>query len=151
MKKFRFKFAVVLDLRKRREEDSLRVLAAAQRAHQLELARKAKHLSDLNDSLLRREKLGTDDAASPQAFQTEQSYINGLKQKLIQDDHLIARAARGVEKSMRMYLHARKQSQMIETLKDKDLAQFKKERTKWENKEQDDLSIMRSRFKEEIG
>jgi flagellar export protein FliJ len=146
MRKFQFKFAAVLKLRKSREEESLRHLAAAQRRYQDELDRKAKLRRDLQSSLERREDLASITVDSI-PYQLENEFISGTKQRLIQADQAIFRASKAVEKALRAYLAARRQTKMIETLHDKAYAEFRKERAKYERRQQDDLTIMRHRLR----
>ncbi len=153
MKKFRFKFDSVLKVRKSEEESALRALGAAQRAHQEELRKKEKVAKDLSNALLRRENLGTESTRTPidiLPFRMENEFITGLKQRLIQADHAIMRASRGVEKALRAFLIARRKTRMMETLYERDLAEFRRERAKYEQHQLDDLNIMRARFKEKV-
>jgi len=147
MKKFRFKFSAILNLRKTREEEALRALGAAQRVYQAALADKARLLADLEAALIRRENLGKD-AIDILPFQLEEEFINGTKHRIVHADRCIVRASRGVEKALRVYLHARRQTRMMETLYDKNHAEFRKAEGKREQKMMDDLSIMRERLKE---
>jgi len=143
MKKFRFKFESVFKIRQTREEEVLRALGAAQRAYQEELAEKQQILSELDQSLKRREKLGSE-TVTINSFQIEQNFITGTKQRIIRQDQAIVRASRTVEKALRAYLFARRQTRMIEILREKDFAEFKKAVAKKEQKELDELSVMRT-------
>ena len=149
MKKFRFKLATVLDLRKKREEEFLRALGTAQSAYQRELSKKQALLKNLEDSLLRRESLGNE-PIDINPFRLEQDYIIGTKQRILRADQQIVKASRAVEKALRAYLMARRQTRAMETLYEKDFAEFKKARQKYEQKEMDDLMIMRQRMKEQF-
>jgi flagellar export protein FliJ len=131
-----------------REEEALRALGAAQRAYQQELAHKARLLQQLEDSLIRRESLGIE-PVGPVAFQLEQDFIVGTKQRLIKADQAILRASKAVEKALRAYLAARRQTKMMDTLREKDFVEWRKAAAKREQLEMDDLSIMRARFREE--
>jgi flagellar export protein FliJ len=126
-----------------REDEALRLLGTAQRAHRDAIARKEKLLSDREASLLRRELLGSQITHAP-AFVTEELYLAGLKQKVMQADHAVTRAARGVEKALQAYLHAKRQLMIIEKLKERDLQSFKLSEAKRELKEMNDLYVMRS-------
>ncbi len=148
MRKFRFRLEVVLKLRKSREESALRALADAQRRHQEELGRKRELLAALDGSLARREGYGAR-ATDIAAFRTEQDFINGTKQRIIQAEQAIVRAMRGVEKALRTYLAARRQTRAMEVLHDNEYAEFRKEQAKLEQKRLDDLALMRARLKEE--
>jgi flagellar export protein FliJ len=148
MKKFRFKFETVLTVRKSREQDALTALGAAQRGYQQALNHKQQLQGQLREALERREGLGR--TATPVlSFQLEQAFINGTKQRIVQADQAIVRASRVVEKSLRAYLTARKQTRMIEVLEEKEYAEFRRSVAKKEQKELDELMIMRSRLKEE--
>src|SRR6185437_15444901 len=125
MRKFRFQFETVLRLRKNRENDALRGLAAAQRAYQVELERKVKLVSDLKEALIRRENLGAE-AVRVEAFRTEENFIVGTKQRIVRQDQALVRASRAIEKALRAYLHARRQTRTIELLREKHYAEFKK-------------------------
>jgi flagellar export protein FliJ len=146
MRKFQFKFAAVLKLRKTREEEALRHLATAQRRYQAELNHKAKLRSDLARSLERREHLAqiTIDTTP---YRMENEFISGTKQRLIQQDQAIFRVSKAVEKALRAYLQARRQTRTVEVLHDKAYAEYRKERAKSEQKQQDEMTIMRARLK----
>ena len=145
MKKFRFQFETVLRLRKNRENDALRALAVAQRAYQADLERKAALVSELKAALLRRENLGTE-AIGIDAFQIEENFIVGTKQRIIRQDQALVRASRAVEKNLRAYLHARRQTHTIELLREKQYLAFKKAVAKKEQKDLDELTVMRARL-----
>jgi flagellar export protein FliJ len=144
MRKFLFRFATVLRARKAREEECLRALGQAQQQFQLELERKRALQGALADSLLRREQLGSDAPASPLEFRMEHDFITGTKQRLIQQEQAIVRATRAVEKALRAYLMARRQTKMIETLRDREYAEHRKREQKREQREMDELTVMRS-------
>jgi flagellar export protein FliJ len=148
MPKFRFRLENILKLRKTREDEALRSLGAAQRAYQACVAAKAKLLGELEAALLRREGLGAS-AIGILAFQVEQSFIDGTKQRIARSDHAILRAGKAVEKALRAYLAARKQSRMLETLREKDYREFRRVVAKREAKAQDDFTVMRYRLKAE--
>jgi flagellar protein FliJ len=149
MRKFQFKLAAVLKLRKSREEEALLHLADAQRRYQAELQRRAELRRDLQRSLERRELLAEITIDST-PYRLENEFISGTKQRLIQADQAIFRASKGVEKALRAYLQARRQTRIIETLHDKAYAEYRKERAKWQQKQMDDLTIMRHRLKEDL-
>jgi flagellar FliJ protein len=145
MRKFRFQFEAVLKVRKSREQDALAALGAAQRAYQLELARKQELQMRLGESLGRREGLGQE-TTPVLAFQIEQAFINGTKQRIIQADQAIVRASRGVERALRAYLGARRQTRMIEMLEEKAFAEYRRERARKEQRDLDELMVMRARL-----
>ena len=148
MNKFKFKLETVLQLRRTREEEALRALAQAQRIYQAELAKKAKLLFDLSEALNRRESLGIV-AIGIDAFQLEQNFIGGTKQRIVQQNQALVRASRGVEKSLRAYLFTKRQTRTIEILREKQYKEFRKALSKREQKELDELSVMRARFRKQ--
>lgn len=145
MKKFEFKLAPVLKQRKLKEEEALRNLGVAQRAYQAELERKRVMLESLQSSLQRRERLGQE-AIGVLAFQLENEFIAGTKQRIQRQDQAIFRASKGVEKALRAYLQAKKSLRALETLHDKAYAEYRNERARREQREQDDLVLMRARL-----
>lgn len=149
MKRFKFKFQTVLDARKASEQEALRMLAVAQKAYQLEIDRKNFWISELQKALQGRES-AAQHPTEISFYKIQQDYVVGSKQRIIQADHAISRASRGVEKALRAYLHARRQTKMMETLSEKDFLQFKKDLAKKEQKDLDDLMIMRAHLKEEF-
>lgn len=148
MKRFKFRFESVEKVRKMREDEALAALGAAQRKLQGEINAKNSLLATLADALLRRENLGRE-GTSIQAFRTEDAYIQGTKQRIIQADQAILRATRIVEKAMQRYLGARRNKRMIETLRERDQEEFRKAKAKWEQKQSDDMAVMRARLREE--
>lgn len=142
MKRFKFKFEAVLKVRESREENALRTLGQAQQAYQIELGVKADLLSKLKNALERREALGIE-AIGIDSFQLEQIFITGTKQRIVRQDQAIMRASRTVEKALRAYMITRKETRMIEVLREKEFTEFKKAMKKKEQKELDELSSMR--------
>jgi flagellar FliJ protein len=143
MAKFRFRFQAVENVRKRAEDEAMRLMGEAQRALQAAKDHKARLEQELADSLERRESIASS-GFNVTALQLEDSFITGTKQRIIQADQGIIRAARGLEKAIRAYMFARRQTRMIETIREKDLAEFKKELQKREQKELDDIYVMRA-------
>lgn len=148
MKRFRFNLESVLRLRKLREQEALRALSVAQRARQAEVDRRAKLVVQLSEALHEREKLSAK-ATTIQAFHTWQHFITGQKQRIIQADHAIQKSERAVEKAMRTYLHTRQRTEAIARLKERAHEEYKKERSRWEQLQNDDLMVMRHRINED--
>jgi flagellar FliJ protein len=142
MRRFRFRLEPVLKHRKTLEEQALRGLGAAQRAFQLEVLKKNRLRDDLARSLGRREQIGLEPTGSV-AFQLENDFIAGTKQRLIKADQAIFRASKNVEKALRAYLKTKRDTRAIELLRQKALEEFRKEQGKREQREQDDLNLMR--------
>lgn len=149
MKKFRFSLETVQKVRKKKEDEALREFGQAQRELQKEFMEKRRIENQLDDSLLRREKYA-DQGANAHLFSLEESFIQGLKQNIENADKAIIRARRNLEKAFYAYLTARKKSAMIDKIHDRRLEEFKKIQNKKENKELDDLYVMRSKLKKEI-
>lgn len=149
MKKFKFKFALVLAKRKEEEQQALLVFSHKQRIYQAQISQKEKLILDLQHSLDRREQLGAQ-LVSIFEFHSEQNFIEGTKQRILQAEHRIFKAYKDLERSHIRYLDSRKRTKMIESLQDKATVAFKKERNKYEQKELQDLMIMRFRLKEEV-
>lgn len=132
-----------------REQDALRALASAQRALQAVRERKAALMAELEQALIRRENLGKE-PVSGVAFQLEGNFISGTKQRIVQTEHAIQKAVRGVEKALRAYLGARKQTRTMEVMREKAFEEFKRQLKKHEQKELNDLYVMRARVDAEV-
>ena len=148
MKKFQFKFAALEKIRKADEEKALRALGAAQRAFQVALEHKQLLLNSLENALLRRESLlGANLSGSD--FVIETDFIQGTKQRVMYSDQAIVRSKRAVEKALRNYLEFKKKLKMVETLREKALAEFKRERNKYEQRQLDELYVMRAQIRKD--
>ena len=143
MKKFKFKFTAVEKVRKSHEDEALRVLAVAQQAFNAAKEHRNSLEKEMVTSLIRREGLGKESVGIV-VFQLENDFIKGTKVRILQAENAIKKASRGVEKALRGYLHARRQMKMIEVLREKALADFKREAAKKEQKDLDDLYVMRA-------
>jgi flagellar export protein FliJ len=146
MRKFRFQFEAVEKVRKSREDEALRGLATAQRAHRAALDHRQRLIDDMSASLARREALGHEPVPST-AFQLESEFIAGSKIRIAQAGQAVLRAQRAVEKALRAYLQARRQTKMIETLREKAHSEFRAAARKREARELDELYVMRARIK----
>lgn len=128
----------------------MRLLAEAQQKLIAGKEIKFKLVETLNQSLIRRENLGNEPIPSS-VFKVENDFIVGLKQRIIQADQAILRATRAVEKSLRTFLQARRQTRTLEILREKEHAEFKKDLIKQENKKLDELYTTRFRLQQEEG
>lgn len=81
------------------------------------------------------------------SFRLEQDFINGLKQRLVRQEQVIARASKAVEKTLRAFLHARRETRIMEMLYEKHFAEWKRSRARKLQKELDDLTVMRAPHK----
>jgi len=145
MRKFKFQFEAVERVRKEEQDSALRELARAQQKFRDVAARRHALQNDLIQSLLRREKLGAEPTEAA-VFRLENDFIAGTKQRIIQQEQALYRASKVVEKTLRAYLSARKRARMIETLREKAYADWRKERAKKEQKDTEDLYVMRARM-----
>jgi flagellar FliJ protein len=148
LKKFRFKLEAILKHRKRLEDEALRVLGAAQSEHQARVAAKYALIGEIERAMLRKENLGKNPVTINQ-FLLEQDFIDGGKMRVLIADRGIQRASRAVEKALRAYLDSRKQSQMIEKVREQHFAAFKKELARKEQSQLDDLTVMRTHLKQD--
>lgn len=147
-KKFRFKLEPVERVRRSKEDECMRLLAQAQSRYHQALQFKSELSQQLEDSLIRREKLG-ETAQFASAFLLENDFIVGQKQRIMQADHFIMRAKKNVEKMLKDFLNAKKQTKVIEKLRENAFEEFKIEVQKKEQKELEELYVMRARlFKE---
>jgi flagellar FliJ protein len=142
MKRFKFRLEAVETIRKRKEQDALRVLGRARQELQLILARKSQLESTLADALLRREELANS-SVTPDEFAVIESFITGTKICVRQAEQQSARALRVVERATRGYMHARRDCMVIDTIRENDLQEYRKEKSREEMKEMDDLSSIR--------
>lgn len=148
MRRFRFRFESVEKYRKNIENDALRALAETQRALQAKKQHKDSLFRALGDALARRETLASQ-SVSCAHFQIEDDFIAGTKVRIVQADQAIKKAMKVVERAMQAYLHARRQTRMMEVLREKELEKFKLELAKQEQKRLDDLYIMRAAMAKE--
>jgi flagellar FliJ protein len=150
MKKFRFRFSAVERVRKIREDEALRAFGLAQRGLAAAESRKVELEQELGAAMKRFERMGNAAAVPASFFAVENSLVVGHRQRLVQQEQAITRARRGVEKALRGYILARRQTRIIERLKERDLEEFKRERTKREQKTIDDQVSMRFGLQERM-
>ena len=149
MRKFRFRLEPVETVRRNKEREVLRQLGAAQVDLQKCLQYREELKAKLADALMRCESLA-DNGVLPPVIAVERDYISGTKQRIIQADQAIFRARKRVDKVLKSYLDARTKTRTIEVLREKAHAEHKRDLSKREQRELDDLTIMRERFKKEV-
>ena len=155
MKRFKFRLEAVEKVRKRNEEEAMRVLADARRRLG-ELLSQGEKLTSALDAAAARKQALTKNISNSAQFAIEEDFIAGTKLRIAQLAQSVSRAQRGVEKATRFFLHARRQLHVITTLKERELDAFKREQSKREQKEIDDMVVMRansqaqSKFNEEL-
>ncbi len=149
MSKFQFRFEAVEKIRKDKELKALKILSDMQRSYQKEKESKKNLEKKLNASLTRRENLGKP-ATTITPFFVENALIAGLKVWIKQTEIRIKKAEKRMNSALFIYLNARRELKAITTLREKELKEFKQMMNKKERKMQDDISVMRSRFKREV-
>ena len=151
MKKFSFKLETLLKVRKQKEDGVLRLLAEHRRQHVDEIAVKERLLDDLQNSFRRREEISEDirHAVNVQQLCLEDLFIIGTKQRLSRQDLMILRAKKKVDRTSASYFKARSDRKIMDRLKEKDSEKFKDEQSRLEAIRDDDLNIMRARFRKE--
>ncbi len=134
-RKFKFRLEAVERVRRAKEQETLRALAYAQARYQETLQIKQRLMEDTEAALARREALAS--TAQPVlAYQLENEFITGNKQRILQSDQAITRARKFVEKALREVIAAKRALKGIELLREKAFLEFK---TALRKKEQKDL------------
>ncbi len=139
--------------RKSKEQDALILLGHAQRAYQAEIEKKSNLLGILNEILnprLPNHLMDRKKALHVGSLVLEQSYLVGVKQKIVHADQAIMRAHKKLQKEMKSYLLARKESLAMEVLFRKAHEEYARDLRKKEQKEWDDLAVMRFQSAEEL-
>ena len=148
MRKFQFRFETVERVRREKEREAMRALAGAQARLRAAHERKTALIRELEASLDRRERLGSEPVGI-EPFLIEDAYIEGTKVRMLQSDHLIERARKDLARKIDEYLKARRRTKVMEKLRERELRIHRKERAKAERKELDDVYVMRARFRGE--
>lgn len=148
MKRFRFRLETVERVRRTKEQEALRALALAQAKYHEALDAKRRLIEENERALLRREALAK--TAQPVlAYQIENEFISGNRQRLVQSDQAIFRARKFVEKALREVIAAKRALRAIELLREKAFAEFKIALRKREQKEMEEVYLSRPRTGEE--
>ncbi len=145
MRKFHFRFETVRDVRKHREREALAEMLKQQAQFRTALERKRDLLNDLSRTLERREDL-SGQASVAAEFQIESLYVQGLKARLVQSDHQIARDRKKFEKAMAFYGMRVKDRKVLDKLYDRLLERYRKDEKRRELKLLDDLYSSRARL-----
>ncbi len=147
-KKFRFRLEAVEKVRHAKEQEALRGLAAAQAKYQDALHAKRRLLDENDRALTRRDALAR--RAQPVlAFQLENEFIDGNRQRFIQADQAIFRARKFVEKALREVILAKRALRAIELLREKAYAEYRSALRKREQKELEEVYVSRPRADDE--
>ena len=143
-KRFRFRLEAVEKVRRAKEQEALRGLAAAQAKYQEALGAKRKIYDDNELALARREALAL--TAQPVlAYQIENEFIAGNRVRFVQADQAIFRARKFVEKALREVIIAKRAVRAIELLREKAYVEFKVALRKREQKEMEEVYVSRAR------
>ena len=143
MKRFQFKLEALLTIREQQVHEALRILAETQRNLMSKQERKNSLENQLKNAALRRELLGNK-ISSIQEYRIEDALIQGNRKRIEFSDRAIIRAKKWVNQAMSQYLVARRRKTIIEKLKDKAKEDYKMELRKFEQKQLDDIYVMRS-------
>lgn len=147
-KRFRFRLEAVEKVRRANEQEALRGLAAAQAKYHEALDAKRKLWDDNERALARRDELAK--TAQPVlAYQIENEFIFGNRQRFVQADQAILRARKFVEKALREVILAKRAVRAIELLREKAFAEYKVALRKREQKEMEEVYVSRPRMDEE--
>ncbi|MGE4234027.1 MAG: flagellar export protein FliJ [Bacteriovoracia bacterium] len=148
MRRFQFRLEPVLKERKRIEDLKLREFALAQRFLEKIKGELEKLNSDLKDGIDKASLLASASTNSVANLQTADTFISGQKRRIQWKKEDIERTEKFVAKKRNEHLAARQKREAMEKLKARKLEFFKKEERKKEQKNLDDLYVMRARFKE---
>jgi flagellar FliJ protein len=152
MKRFKFSLETVEKVRKIRADETLAVLATARNALSAEIAQKTQLLRELANSVARREHFSTSEQQQITALdlQLEQALIQGHKIRIEHADRAIVRAQKRVDKALHAHLEAKRRHRSVEMLREKKLAEYRAERKRWEQKQLEDLQVMRAQMVSEV-
>jgi len=143
MKRFKFRLEAVETIRNRREREAMEELGRARREHQAALDRKAGLEAALSEALIRRENLANS-PVSPDAFRLIEGFIEGTRVRIRQAAQQVMRSLRSLERATRGYMHARRDVRVIETIREADYSEFKKELGRRELRLMDELTSART-------
>lgn len=148
MKRFKFRFESVEKVRSVREKQALGEVARTQKLL-LDAENYAKSIEEkIAAALSHRENLSNERVGSRE-YQLADVHVLGLKQERVRAETVVRRAKRSVEKAMARAILARRDLKMVETMKEHDIAEFRRERSHYEQKQYDELSIMRNQMMRE--
>ena len=142
MKKFRFRFQTIQQLRDREEKEALKDFSNEQKKFRTEVEKKNSIIRSLENSLTRRENLAPSGAGSAH-YCLEDAFILGSKVRIYQQEMAINRAEKSLRKSFRNYVDKRQKRMTMDKLREKELAAYKKEKKKQEQKELDEFYVLK--------
>jgi len=144
MKKFKFRYQNISDLRDRQEKKALSEFAQAQKAYRAELEKKATLLENLNKAIQERENLSKLKSEINQ-YQIIQKFIDGQKVRILQQDQAIFRTGKILEKKYELFLNSRKNKKIMDKLHERELEKHKELEKKHEAKELDFIYTTKSK------
>lgn len=146
MKKFQFALETVRKYRKTQEQEALIALSSARQKLQDEIQAKNSLVFALSAALVRRQELALKSGTTASAYALEHGFIEGQKIRIMHAELKINRAQRVVDKAMRKLIEARKQTEMMEKLREKAWSEYRALRNRFERTQADDLNVMRARM-----
>lgn len=139
MKKFSFKLDSLLNVRKKREELVIQELAEAQMAEN----RINGQINDTRNTIalmIEESKSYLKSSINVESLLLSRNYIEFLKRKLSELEAELEKAKQKTLKIKEKLAEAVKERKIIETLKEKQFAQYKKEYNKQDNAQMDEIS-----------
>lgn len=145
MKKFIFRLETVLTERKRQEDFKLREWSIVNRML-IDLQSDLSVLENsLNQAFVDASHLKSMSDLSIATIVAQESYIEGLRLKIDWKKNDISRAVKFVDRKKQEWLLFRKNRMILDKLKEKKKIEHKKEANRKEQKDLDDMYIMRAR------
>lgn len=143
MKRFQFKLEALLTIRERQVQEAMRILAETQRNLMNEVERRNTLQNELKNAAARREMLA-EKITTIQEYKIEDLLIQGNRRRIEFAERAIIRAKKWMNQAMSQYLAARQRKTIIDKLKEKAKEQYKIESRKQEQKQLDDIYVMRA-------
>ncbi len=140
---FIFSLQKVLDLRDRQEEESREALASAQKRYQQQNER----VQSIREERSRAQEHMAEKRDFTQGdIWLYSLYRDGLNQDLVQEEKKLGQLAREIHKRRQELIEKSKQKKTLENLKQNRKEKFEHEQQKEEQKEFDEMAVLRHRF-----
>ena len=147
--KFRFRLETLLRHRKIVQDEAQRAYAEAQSAVQLQLTRIKEMYADLDEARLRAENLQKRGGAClPDLLQIE-DYVQGQKVRIQRARQKARELMQVAEEKLEILTEKMQEHKVLEKLKEKQKEEMRRAYNKKQQKESDDISLMRFDFKEQ--
>ncbi|MBN22287.1 MAG: hypothetical protein CL678_13480 [Bdellovibrionaceae bacterium] len=147
MKKFKFRFSAVEKIRITQEKEALKKLADAQKKFYDLVAIKDKYRDEISQSYERKKTIEKRDFNSSEIY-LEETFVLGNKYRSLINDFSIEKANKVLRNKMTEFIECRQKKEMIQKIKEKDKENFNIQVTKKEQKEVDDINVMRRKMRE---